>query len=185
MDSKSVKSSGPSEYAAKIILQSIRRRSRKAAHRGRGFIPRFLIHTLQDSFCVGFPLGDHTAICLPSAITETSILCGGIIGSVNRVEGITHRFAKMDIVRPAVLTTAVVLRLVKTPAGIGGWNKPGFRAPGGAPAPPGPGCSFYCGRAENRGRPALPRLAIRRPLWYGVFKHPPISAGLRSRSSAG
>jgi hypothetical protein len=49
----------------------------------------------------------------------------GITGSVNRAEGITHRFAKMDIVGPAVLTTAIVFRLVKTRAGIGGWNKPG------------------------------------------------------------
>jgi Cysteine-rich secretory protein family len=32
---------------------------------------------------------------------------------------------------------------------------------------------------------ALRRLAIMRRLWYGVFKHPRLTAGLRSRSSAG
>jgi hypothetical protein len=63
----------------------------------------------------------------------------GIIGSVNRVEGITHRFTKIDIVGPAVSTAAIVLRLVKTRAETGGWNKPGFQAPGSSPAPPGPG----------------------------------------------
>jgi hypothetical protein len=32
---------------------------------------------------------------------------------------------------------------------------------------------------------ALRRLAIPRSLWYGIFKHPPLTAGLRSRRSAG
>jgi hypothetical protein len=74
-------------------------------------------------------------------IDDICLLAGafGIIGSVNSVEEITHRFTKTDIVGPAVLTTAIVLRWVKTRAETGGWNKPAFRLPGSAPAPPGPG----------------------------------------------
>jgi hypothetical protein len=48
----------------------------------------------------------------------------GVLGSVNRLELLSGRFSKADIFAPAVLTTAVVIRFIKTRAEINGWNKP-------------------------------------------------------------
>jgi hypothetical protein len=48
----------------------------------------------------------------------------GILGSVNRIEQVSGRFSKVDILAPVVLVTAVVIRFIKTRADIGGWNKP-------------------------------------------------------------
>ena len=48
----------------------------------------------------------------------------GILGSVNRIEQVSGRFSKVDILAPVVLVTAVVIRFIKTRAEIGGWNKP-------------------------------------------------------------
>jgi hypothetical protein len=47
-----------------------------------------------------------------------------ILGSVNRIEQVSGRFSKVDILAPVVLVTAVVIRFIKTRADIGGWNKP-------------------------------------------------------------
>ena len=48
----------------------------------------------------------------------------GILGSVNRIEQVSGRFSKVDILAPVWLVTAVVIRFIKTRAEIGGWNKP-------------------------------------------------------------
>jgi TRAP-type uncharacterized transport system fused permease subunit len=48
----------------------------------------------------------------------------GILGSVNRIDQIRGRFSRVDILAPLVLVTAVVIRLSKTRAEIGSWNKP-------------------------------------------------------------
>jgi hypothetical protein len=48
----------------------------------------------------------------------------GILMSMNRIEFLTNRFEGADILAPLVLTTAVVIRVLKTRADIGGWNKP-------------------------------------------------------------
>jgi hypothetical protein len=48
----------------------------------------------------------------------------GVLGSVNRLELLSGRFSKADIFAPAVLTTAVVIRFIKTRAEINGWNRP-------------------------------------------------------------
>jgi predicted membrane protein len=47
-----------------------------------------------------------------------------VIGSLNKIESITGRYSKYDIIAPLVLATAVVIRFIKTRADIGGWNKP-------------------------------------------------------------
>jgi hypothetical protein len=46
----------------------------------------------------------------------------GIVASINRVEFLTGRFERADIVAPLILATAVVMRVVKTRAEIAGWN---------------------------------------------------------------
>jgi len=48
----------------------------------------------------------------------------GILGSVNKIDQIRGRFSRVDILAPLVLVTAVVIRLIKTRAEIGSWNKP-------------------------------------------------------------
>jgi hypothetical protein len=48
----------------------------------------------------------------------------GILGSINRLDFISGRFSKADILAPLVLATAVVIRFIKTRAEINGWNKP-------------------------------------------------------------
>jgi hypothetical protein len=52
-----------------------------------------------------------------------SIGAGGILLSMNRIEFLTDRFAGTDIVAPLILTTAVVIRFLKTRADIGRWNE--------------------------------------------------------------
>jgi hypothetical protein len=47
----------------------------------------------------------------------------GILGSVNRLEFVAGRFSRADLFGPLILTTAIVIRLIKTRADIGGWNK--------------------------------------------------------------
>jgi hypothetical protein len=47
----------------------------------------------------------------------------GILASMNRIEFLTGRFEGTDILAPLVLTTAVVIRFLKTRADIAGWNK--------------------------------------------------------------
>jgi hypothetical protein len=47
----------------------------------------------------------------------------GIIASTNRLDIFSGRISRVDILGPLVLTTAVVIRCVKTRADIAGWNK--------------------------------------------------------------
>jgi hypothetical protein len=47
----------------------------------------------------------------------------GIVASMNRIEFLTGRFERADILAPLILATAVVIRFVKTRAEIGDWNK--------------------------------------------------------------
>ena len=49
-----------------------------------------------------------------------------ILATINRIEFLTGRFERTDILAPVVLATAVVIRCLKTRAEIGGWNKPDF-----------------------------------------------------------
>jgi hypothetical protein len=50
----------------------------------------------------------------------------GILASLSRIEVLTGRVAGREILAPLVLTTAIVIRFIKTRAEIGGWNKPSF-----------------------------------------------------------
>lgn len=50
----------------------------------------------------------------------------GVLLSVNRLEVISDKFIIPDVYAPVVLVTAIVLRIIKTRAEVGGWNKPGF-----------------------------------------------------------
>jgi hypothetical protein len=47
----------------------------------------------------------------------------GVIGSLNRIDILTGRFERADIIAPLLLASAIVIRLLKTRAEIGGWNK--------------------------------------------------------------
>jgi hypothetical protein len=47
----------------------------------------------------------------------------GIIGSINRLPTVGGHHARLDFLGPIILTTALVVRLVKTRADIDGWNK--------------------------------------------------------------
>jgi hypothetical protein len=47
----------------------------------------------------------------------------GIIASVNRLPFVTGKIDAGDLLAPWLLTTAVVIRFIKTRAEIGGWNK--------------------------------------------------------------
>jgi hypothetical protein len=47
----------------------------------------------------------------------------GILGSVNKIDQISGRFSKADIIAPLVLITAVVIRFIKTRADIAGWGR--------------------------------------------------------------
>jgi hypothetical protein len=47
----------------------------------------------------------------------------GILMSVSRLEIISDRFSGLEILGPLVVTTALVIRLIKTRAEIGRWNK--------------------------------------------------------------
>lgn len=47
----------------------------------------------------------------------------GILATVNRLSFVTGRIEAGDMLAPVLLTTAVVIRFIKTRAEIGGWNK--------------------------------------------------------------
>jgi hypothetical protein len=48
----------------------------------------------------------------------------GILGSINKLDlNASGHYTRLDFLGPIVLTTALVVRLVKTRAEIGGWNK--------------------------------------------------------------
>jgi len=47
----------------------------------------------------------------------------GILGSINKLDAVVGKFEKIDMIGPAVLMTAVVLRFIKTRGEIGEWNK--------------------------------------------------------------
>jgi hypothetical protein len=51
----------------------------------------------------------------------------GILASLSRIEVLTGRVIGTEVLAPLVLTTAIVIRFIKTRAEIGGWNKPSFR----------------------------------------------------------
>lgn len=51
----------------------------------------------------------------------------GILASINRLNFVTGKIESGDLVAPLLLTTAIVIRLVKTRADIGGWNKFDFK----------------------------------------------------------
>ena len=53
-----------------------------------------------------------------------TIGAAGILASINRIEFLTGRFERADIIAPLVLATAVVIRFIKTRAEIGRWNNP-------------------------------------------------------------
>ena len=48
----------------------------------------------------------------------------GIVGALNKLAFLRGRSEWADVVAPLVLTTAVVIRFIKTRAEIEGWNKP-------------------------------------------------------------
>jgi hypothetical protein len=48
----------------------------------------------------------------------------GILGTLARVDKLLDRVSQADIIGPIILITAVVVRVIKTRADIGGWNKP-------------------------------------------------------------
>jgi hypothetical protein len=50
----------------------------------------------------------------------------GIVASTGRLPFVTGRVSQIDVVGPLILTTALVIRLIKTRAEIEGWNKPDF-----------------------------------------------------------
>jgi hypothetical protein len=52
--------------------------------------------------------------------------CAGILASVNRLSFVTAKIDSGDLLAPLLLTTAIVIRFIKTRADIGGWNKPDF-----------------------------------------------------------
>ncbi|KRR23928.1 hypothetical protein [Bradyrhizobium retamae] len=48
----------------------------------------------------------------------------GILGSINRLDlAASGHYTRLDFLGPIILATALVVRLVKTRADIGGWNK--------------------------------------------------------------
>jgi hypothetical protein len=47
----------------------------------------------------------------------------GILFSLNKIDFITGRFEGTDIIAPLLLTTAIVIRFIRTRAEIGQWNK--------------------------------------------------------------
>jgi hypothetical protein len=47
----------------------------------------------------------------------------GVLATVNRLPFITDKIEAGDLIAPVIITTAIVIRLIKTRAEIGGWNK--------------------------------------------------------------
>jgi hypothetical protein len=50
----------------------------------------------------------------------------GILASLSRIEVLTDRVMGTEIFAPLFLTTAIVIRFIKTRAEVGDWNKPSF-----------------------------------------------------------
>lgn len=50
----------------------------------------------------------------------------GVLGTLNRLPMSSHTLSGFDTIAPLTLATAIVLRLIKTRAEIGGWNKLDF-----------------------------------------------------------
>jgi hypothetical protein len=48
----------------------------------------------------------------------------GIVGTLNKLDFLSGRSEWTDVIAPLVLTTAIVIRFIKTRAEIEGWNKP-------------------------------------------------------------
>lgn len=59
----------------------------------------------------------------------------GIFGLLNRIDTVLGRYTKAEVYAALILTSAVVVRLIKTRAEIGGWNEPDFSP---SPVPPRP-----------------------------------------------
>lgn len=53
----------------------------------------------------------------------------GVLGAVNRLSFITDKIDAADLIAPVLITTAIVIRFIKTRAEIGGWNKPPMPSP--------------------------------------------------------
>jgi hypothetical protein len=47
----------------------------------------------------------------------------GVLATVNRLPFITNNIEAGDLIAPIIITTAIVIRFIKTRAEIGGWNK--------------------------------------------------------------
>jgi hypothetical protein len=47
----------------------------------------------------------------------------GIVGSINKLDPPGGHYTRLDLLGPIILTTALVVRVVKTRADIEGWNK--------------------------------------------------------------
>jgi hypothetical protein len=47
----------------------------------------------------------------------------GVLVSMSRLEIVSDRFSGLDILGPLMVTTALVIRLVKARADLAGWNK--------------------------------------------------------------
>jgi hypothetical protein len=47
----------------------------------------------------------------------------GVLGFVNKLELAGGHFSQFDLIGPLVVTSAIVVRLIKTRAEIDGWNK--------------------------------------------------------------
>jgi hypothetical protein len=52
--------------------------------------------------------------------------CLGVLASINRLDVVSGRFSRIEILGPLIITAAVVIRFVKTRADIAGWNKMEF-----------------------------------------------------------
>jgi hypothetical protein len=48
----------------------------------------------------------------------------GVLGTLNKLDWLGQKSSVSDLLGPALLTTALVLRFVKTRAEVAGWNKP-------------------------------------------------------------
>ena len=52
-----------------------------------------------------------------------TIGCFGVVGTLNRLNFVTGHIAGADTIAPLMLTTAIVIRFIKTRAEIEGWDK--------------------------------------------------------------
>jgi hypothetical protein len=60
--------------------------------------------------------------------------CAGVLASVNRLSFVTGKIDAGDLLAPLLLTTAIVIRFIKTRADIGGWNKAAATATASPPS---------------------------------------------------